>query len=193
MSSFDRRSFLRGGLLVAAGAAVSACSGTAVSTAGVPAFVGPSAEQVRAAEAARHPGAVRDVVLTAQRALVDLGGKVVDTWSYDGRVPGAQIRVKAGEVVRARMVNRLPADTSVHWHGLALRNDADGVPGVTQPPIGAGAEFTYEFTAPTPGTYWFHPHSGPQLDRGLYAPLIVEDPHEPLSTPPSASRSAAIG
>ncbi|KAB8182141.1 multicopper oxidase family protein, partial [Microbispora catharanthi] len=53
--------------------------------------------------------------------------------------------------------------------------------GVTQPPIGAGAEFTYEFTAPTPGTYWFHPHSGPQLDRGLYAPLIVEDPHEPLS------------
>ncbi|KAB8180860.1 hypothetical protein FH610_031840, partial [Microbispora catharanthi] len=97
MSSLDRRSFLRGGLLVAAGAAVSACSGKAASTTGnAPTFVGPSAEQVRAAEAARHPGAVRDVVLTAQRALVDLGGKVVDTWSYDGRVPGAQIRVKAG-------------------------------------------------------------------------------------------------
>ncbi len=183
MSTFDRRSFLRGGLLIAAGTAVSACSGnTAADTTGnAPAFIGPSAEQVRAAEAERHPGAVRDFVLTPQRGKVDLGGKVVDTWSYDGRIPGAQIRVKAGEVVRARVVNRLPADTSVHWHGLALRNDVDGVPGVTQPPIGAGAEFTYKFTAPTPGTYWFHPHSGPQLDRGLYAPLIVEDPHEPLS------------
>lgn len=96
MSSCNRRSFLRGGLLVAAGAAFSTCSGKTVSTAGVPAFVEPSAEQVRAAEAARHPGAARDVVLTAQRALVDLGGKVVDTWSYDGRIPGAQIRVKSG-------------------------------------------------------------------------------------------------
>ncbi|SDQ58076.1 multicopper oxidase family protein [Thermostaphylospora chromogena] len=183
MSTFDRRSFLRGGLLIAAGAAVSACSGkTAADTTGnAPAFIGPSAEQVRAAEAARHPAAVRDFVLTPQRGTVDLGGKVVDTWSYDGRIPGAQIRVKAGEAVRARVVNRLPADTSVHWHGLALRNDADGVPGVTQPPIRPGTEFTYEFTTPTPGTYWFHPHAGPQLDRGLYAPLIVEDPHEPLS------------
>src|SRR3546814_15354808 len=55
----------------------------------------------------------------------------------------------------------------------------DGVPGVTQPPVEPGERFDYEFIAPDPGTYFFHPHVGPQLDRGLYAPLIVEDPDEP--------------
>ncbi|WP_424533582.1 multicopper oxidase family protein [Sphaerisporangium viridialbum] len=178
MRSFDRRSFLRGGLLLGTGAALTACGAEAVSK---PAFITPTGAQVRAAEAGRRPGAIRDFVLTAKRAMVDLGGPAVDTWTYDGRLPGTPLRVKAGEVVRARVVNRLPVDTSVHWHGLALRNDADGVPGVTQQPIQAGKEFTYEFTAAHPGTYWFHPHSGPQLDRGLYAPLIVEDPREPLS------------
>jgi FtsP/CotA-like multicopper oxidase with cupredoxin domain len=82
-------------------------------------------------------------------------------------------------VVRATLVNRLPAETSLHWHGIALRNDADGVPHLTQPPVAPGGELTYEFTAAHPGTYWFHPHTGTQLDRGLYAPLIVEDPAEP--------------
>jgi len=62
---------------------------------------------------------------------------------------------------------------------LALRNDMDGVPGLTQQPIAAGAGFTYEFTVPEPGTFWFHPHFGVQLDRGLYAPLIIEDRAEP--------------
>jgi len=64
---------------------------------------------------------------------------------------------------------------------LALRNDMDGVAGLTQQPIGAGTSFAYEFAADVPGTYWFHPHSGLQLDRGLYAPLIIEDPAEPLA------------
>lgn len=57
----------------------------------------------------------------------------------------------------------------------------DGVPGLTQRDIAPGGSFTYEFAVPHPGTYWFHPHSGVQQDRGLYAPLIVEDPKEPLS------------
>ncbi len=68
----------------------------------------------------------------------------------------------------------------MHWHGLALRNDMDGVPDLTQRPIKAGATFDYRFAVEHPGTYWFHPHSGVQQDRGLYAPLIVEDPKEPL-------------
>jgi len=105
---------------------------------------------------------------------------VVSTWAYDGRIPGVPIRVSAGEQVKAVLANRLAADTSIHWHGVALRNDADGVPHVTQDPIAAGASFTYRFTAASPGTYWFHPHTGVQLDRGLYAPLIVTDPREPL-------------
>ncbi len=77
------------------------------------------------------------------------------------------------------MDNQLPADTSVHWHGIRLRNDADGVPGVTQDPIRPGTAYRYEFTAPDPGTYFFHPHVGVQLDRGLYAPLVIDDPAEP--------------
>ncbi len=87
----------------------------------------------------------------------------------------------AGDLVQVAVRNDLPESTSVHWHGLALRNDMDGVPGATQDPIAAGSDYTYEFIADQPGTYWFHPHVGPQLDRGLYGALIVEDPHEPLS------------
>ncbi len=70
--------------------------------------------------------------------------------------------------------------TSIHWHGLAVPNPVDGVPDVTQPAVGVGTSFVYRFVAPDPGTYWFHPHHGLQLDRGLYAPLIVDDPAEPL-------------
>ncbi|OUC97671.1 multicopper oxidase family protein [Streptosporangium minutum] len=174
MSPIDRRLFLRAGLVAAGGALVSACSQERAT------FVQPEGRQVRAAEAARRPGRVREFRLTAQQAQADLGGPTVRTWMYGDRLPGEPIRIKAGEVVRARLANRLPQETTVHWHGLALRNDADGVPGVTQPAVAPGGEWVYEFTAPHPGTYWFHPHHGTQLDRGLYAPLIVEDPAEPL-------------
>lgn len=174
----NRRTLLRAGLGLLGGASLTACAKEPTVT---PAFVTPTSDQVRTAERARRTGPVRDFRLTAGEAQVDLGGTSVRTWAYDDRIPGSPIRVKAGEVIRARLINRLPQDTSVHWHGLALTNDADGVPGVTQQPISAGAEFVYEFAAPDPGTYWFHPHSGTQLDRGLYAPLIVEDPREPLA------------
>jgi FtsP/CotA-like multicopper oxidase with cupredoxin domain len=180
MSTIHRRTILRAGLVTAGASLLAACgrAGDAPAAADDE-FVTADGDEVRAAEAARNPGQVRQVRLAATAGPVDLGGLTVATWSYDGRVPGRPIRVTAGEVVRATVTNQLPADTSVHWHGIALRNDADGVPGVTQPPIAPGSELTYEFTAPHPGTYWFHPHTGTQLDRGLYAPLIVDDPAEP--------------
>ncbi|MDT0407177.1 multicopper oxidase domain-containing protein, partial [Streptomyces edwardsiae] len=74
-----------------------------------------------------------------------------------------------------------PQPPSMHRHGLALRNDMDGVPALTQRAIAPGADYRYRFAVPHPGTYWVHPHSGVQQDRGLYAPLIVEDPKEPLA------------
>jgi FtsP/CotA-like multicopper oxidase with cupredoxin domain len=110
---------------------------------------------------------------------VDLGGPVVATWSFGGQVPGPEIRVRKGQVLQALLVNRLPVETTVHWHGVAIRNDMDGVPGLTQAPVPPGREFTYSFAVAEPGTYWYHPHVGVQLDRGLYGPLIVEDPSEP--------------
>ncbi|MGW4248939.1 multicopper oxidase family protein, partial [Nocardia sp. NPDC004722] len=118
----------------------------------------------------------RDVTLRAAPTTVDLGGVQVRTWAYGDALPGKEIRVAKGEVLRADLTNALPAPTTVHWHGLALRNDMDGAPDLTQPAVAPGGTFRYEFTVPDAGTYFFHPHVGVQLDRGLYAPLIVEDP-----------------
>ena len=143
--------------------------------------VRPGAKAVARAEAARRSAGQSVVTarLTPRRVTVDLGGTHVDTWAYADSLPGPLLRATAGDLMRVDVDNQLPAATSVHWHGLALRNDMDGVPGITQDPIGAGDTFRYEFTAPDPGTYFYHPHSGVQLDRGLYGVLVVDDPAEP--------------
>ncbi|GAB3144394.1 multicopper oxidase family protein [Micromonospora sonneratiae] len=185
MNAINRRTLLRGGLAIAAAAGtgvLTACTGDRRGQRQpADSFVAPDGEEVRTAETRRNPGTIRDVRLTALTGPVDLGGLTTTTWSYDGVLPGRPIRVTAGEVVRATLANQLPTHTTIHWHGLALRNDADGVPDLTQPPIPTSGEHVYQFTAAHPGTYWFHPHAGLQLDRGLYAPLIVEDPREPLA------------
>jgi FtsP/CotA-like multicopper oxidase with cupredoxin domain len=153
------------------------------STAGGPkGYVDPAGAEVAAAEQRRavRGGTVRKVRLTAAETRLNLGERTVRSWSYGGDLPGKEIRVTAGDTLALTLANHLPDSTSMHWHGIALRNDMDGVPDLTQGPIAPGAEFAYRFKVPHPGTYWFHPHSGVQLDRGLYAPLIVDDPREPL-------------
>ncbi|MZD07142.1 multicopper oxidase domain-containing protein, partial [Streptomyces sp. SID5785] len=137
--------------------------------------------EVAAAERRRGSGPVRSVRLTAAATSLDLGDRTVRSWSYGGELPGKEVRVTAGDTLSVTLANHLPQPTSLHWHGLSLRNDMDGVPGLTQQAVAPGADFTYRFTAAHPGTYWFHPHAGTQQDRGLYAPLIVDDPKEPLS------------
>ncbi|MFE5240078.1 MULTISPECIES: multicopper oxidase family protein [unclassified Streptomyces] len=145
-------------------------------------YVAPDGPEVVDAETRRGAGPVRKVSLTATASRLDLGdGLTVPSWSYGDRLPGEAIRVTAGDTLELALANHLPQATTMHWHGLALRNDMDGVPGLTQRPVEPGAAFTYRFAVTNPGTYWIHPHSGVQLDRGLYAPLIVDDPKEPLS------------
>ncbi|MGY0486894.1 multicopper oxidase family protein [Streptomyces sp. WG-D5] len=145
-------------------------------------YVDPAGREVAAAEQRRGSGGrVREVRLTAAATRLDLGARTVTSWSYGGELPGEEVRVTAGDTLALTLANHLPEPTSLHWHGIALRNDMDGVPGLTQKSIAAGADFTYRFKVAHPGTYWFHPHSGTQQDRGLYAPLIVEDPKELLS------------
>ncbi|MER6779800.1 MULTISPECIES: multicopper oxidase family protein [unclassified Streptomyces] len=146
-------------------------------------YVDPAGPEVQAAEAARKAtGPLSEVKLTATATPLDLGGGLtVRSWAYGDRLPGQEVRVTAGGTLALTLANNLPQATSLHWHGLALRNDMDGVPGLTQREIAPGGSFTYRFAVPHPGTYWFHPHSGAQQDRGLYAPLVVEDPKEPLS------------
>lgn len=188
MNSIDRRSVLRAGLFagalgsVAAATACGSSSSAASPSAAAPggAWIGPGSPLVAATEARRHKtGRVVPASLQAVAGPVDLGGPVVHTWSYGGQLPGPEIRVNRGDQVHAALANRLPSPTTVHWHGIAIRNDMDGVPGVTQAPVPAGGGYSYLFTADDAGTYWYHPHAGTQLDRGLYGPLIVEDPAEP--------------
>ena len=110
-------------------------------------------------------------------------GTTTPVWTYNGGLPGPLIRAKVGDTIVVNFTNSLPEATSIHWHGLRLPNDMDGVPGVTQPPIEPGETFRYEFVARDAGTFWYHPHinSAAQVGRGLYGPLVVEDPADPES------------
>ncbi|MGW3208111.1 multicopper oxidase family protein [Streptomyces sp. NPDC001135] len=144
-------------------------------------YVDPSGPEVLAAERRRGSGPVRSFAFTAGQATLDLGGRTVRSWAYDGTLPGRVVRVTAGDVLNLTLANRLPAATTLHAHGVRLRNDMDGVPAVTQNAIRPGADFTYRFAVSHPGTYLLHSHVGVQPDRALYAPLIVDDPREPLS------------
>ncbi|WP_219151338.1 multicopper oxidase family protein [Amycolatopsis sp. TNS106] len=176
MNAIDRRTFVRAGLALAGTGLLAGCTsvGTGAS------LVLPTGPRIGEVEARRRTtGRIHDFRFTAQVTRVDLGGPQVNTWTYDGSLPGKEIRVGTGDVIQVRLTNRLPADTTIHWHGLALRNDMDGAPPLTQDAVAPGGAFTYRFIADTPGTHWLHPHSGTQLDRGLYAPVIVDDPADP--------------
>ena len=169
----SRRNVLLGGLGVAATAALAACTsspgstGTPSRTFGTPTPIPPSPGQK-----------LIEKTLTAKPVTLDLGGRQVSTWAYGDVAPGPLVRATAGDFLRLTLDNQLPADTTIHWHGIRLRNAADGVPGLTQDPVKPGAQYVYEFTVPDPGTYFFHPHVGVQLDRGLYAPMVIDDPNE---------------
>lgn len=136
----------------------------------------------RTARSAAVP--TREFTLVAAPGRVALVGPPypeTDVWCYGGRVPGPEIRVQQGERVRVRVENRLPEQTTVHWHGVRVPNAMDGVPHLTQTPIAPGQSFDYEFVCPDAGTFWYHPHqrSFAQVGRGLFGALIVEE-HEPL-------------
>ncbi|HNP30604.1 MAG TPA: copper resistance system multicopper oxidase [Nitrospirales bacterium] len=98
--------------------------------------------------------------------------------TLNGTVPGPLIRLQEGETVRLNVTNRLEEDTSIHWHGLILPPDMDGVPGVSFAGIKPDSTFTYRYPIRQSGTYWYHSHSGLQEQSGVYGPLII-DPIEP--------------
>lgn len=110
----------------------------------------------------------------------------VTAWTYNGTVPGPMIRVTDGDKVRITLKNELPEATSIHWHGLSVPNNMDGVPPFTQKAIEPGETFTYEFTASPAGTYMYHSHveTDKQIPIGLYAPFIIE-PQTPEAVKPA--------
>lgn len=166
--------------VVGVGAGTATVLGTGSSPVSGPDRITSTDPEVRAAERARQAtGRTTRIALMAAPGALDLAGRSAQTWLFNGRL-GQEVRLTAGDELRARVTNGLASPTTVHWHGLALRNDMDGVPAVTAPSIEPGTSFDYGFIVPDPGTYWFHPHVGAQLDTGLIGALIVEDPNEPL-------------
>lgn len=114
--------------------------------------------------------------LVAKEVNQTIGGKPQTVWTYNGKVPGEELRVKVGQTVKIVLKNELPVATTIHWHGIAVPNDMDGVPELSQTPVQPGKTFTYTFTAKDPGTYIYHSHvnSAYQVDKGLYGSIIVE-------------------
>jgi FtsP/CotA-like multicopper oxidase with cupredoxin domain len=109
-------------------------------------------------------------------------GRKVKAWAYNGQVPGPQIRVREGDRVQVKLTNRLSQSTAIHFHGLELPNDQDGVPFITQPPVKPGESYTYEFTVPNAGSHMYHSHHNAaiQVGNGLLGAFIVE-PTRPLA------------
>ena len=154
---------------------------------------------LRASQVEQPEGWDEDLALAIPRDLnpdpdvleIELEARITDmeivpgtrtpVWTYGGTLPGPLIRAKVGDRVIVHFTNNLPDATSIHWHGLRVPNNMDGVPGVTQDPIPVGGRFTYDFIVRDAGTYWYHPHinSAAQVGWGMYGPLVVEDPNDP--------------
>jgi FtsP/CotA-like multicopper oxidase with cupredoxin domain len=151
---FSRRTALLGGL-AAGGLALAA-----------------SAPRLRAAA----PATLDLVAAERPFPLLGPGRPPVPLWTYGEGDPLPVIRVPRGRPLLARLENRLPERTTVHWHGVRLPNAMDGVPGLTQRPVDPGESFAYEFAPPDAGTFFFHPHCNTteQLGRGLAGVLVVE-------------------
>jgi FtsP/CotA-like multicopper oxidase with cupredoxin domain len=131
----------------------------------------------RAALIPRAGGQMREFRLTASAMTYEfVKGQPTTAWAYNNQVPGPELRVREGDLVRVIFTNNLPEPTTVHWHGVNVPTSMDGVPDISQPPVPPGGTFTYEFIATPAGTRWYHAHFAEhkQLQLGLYAPLIIE-------------------
>ncbi len=120
------------------------------------------------------PALAGEYNLTVDRVEIDTGNFTKTGIGYNGATPGPVLRFKEGEDVTINVTNNLSEDTSVHWHGLILPYQQDGVPGISYDGIKPGETFTYRFPIVQNGTYWFHSHSGFQEPDGAYGALVIE-------------------
>ena len=134
----------------------------------------------RASEGRRAPETLSgdEIALTIGHASVSVDGRKSHAIAVNGTVPGPLIRLKEGQTVRLSVTNTLDEDTSIHWHGLLVPFQFDGVPGVSFPGIKPGETFVYAFKVGQSGTYWYHSHSGMQEQMGVYGPIVI-DPATP--------------
>jgi len=162
LNLFDRRSLLRGSAAV---------GGTAALAAWFPAWAQPlSTGIVAPVPVISGP----DVSLRIARQTIRIDGRPFRAIGVNNTVPGPLIRLRQGQKVRLSVSNDLDVDSSIHWHGLLLPFQYDGVPGVSFPGIKPRSTFLYEFSVNQAGTYWYHSHSGFQEQQGLYGPIVID-------------------
>jgi CopA family copper-resistance protein len=170
IQNLDRRTVLRSGLRALGGLTL------------VPWLPG-WAQPVSAGIAATLPTvAGEDIHLTIAHHMLPVDGRSSHAIGINGTVPGPLIRLREGQRARITVANQLDEDSSIHWHGLLLPFQMDGVPGVSFPGIAPRSSFTYEFPVRQAGTYWYHSHSGLQEQMGHYGPLVIE-PAGPAHAP----------
>jgi manganese oxidase len=134
------------------------------------------------------PDGTKEFHLTAEPAKWEIEpGKVVDAWTFNGMVPGPTLKLNVGDKVKIVVENKLPESTSVHWHGMLVPNDMDGVSDVTQAPIPPGKSFTYVWTANRPMVTWYHSHHDgtKQVSSGMWGAIEVGDIPTPNKIKPN--------
>jgi CopA family copper-resistance protein len=115
-----------------------------------------------------------EIALRVGHSAFTVGGRTGHAITLNGTLPAPLIRLREGQNFRLTVTNELDEDTSIHWHGLLVPFEMDGVPGVSFPGIPARGSFTYEFPIVQSGTYWYHSHSGLQEQQGHYGPMIID-------------------
>lgn len=159
----NRRALLRGGAIGAAGLGASHL---------FPAWAQSGSHGLAAKTSPMITG--QDIRLTVAESAFKVDGRTGHAITINGTIPAPLIRLREGQNVRIVVDNRLDEDTSIHWHGLIVPFQMDGVPGVSFPGIAARSTFTYEFPLRQSGTYWYHSHSGLQEQLGHYGPMIID-------------------
>lgn len=116
------------------------------------------------------------IQLEAKSFVKNINGSNVTMYGYDGRTPGPLIKVRQGSSIYVNFTNNLDIETTVHWHGLRLKNKFDGVPMMTQEPVKPGGSFLYKLDFPDEGIYWYHSHIRDDIgqEMGLYGSILVE-------------------
>jgi FtsP/CotA-like multicopper oxidase with cupredoxin domain len=126
---------------------------------------------------------VLEIDVTARIAEVEVAPNTrVKAWTYDGLLPGPFIRAKVGDRLIVHFTNNLPEPSTIHWHGVRVPIEMDGVPGISQEAVKPGGSFVYDFVLRDAGLFWYHPHhmSAAQVGFGLYGALLVEDPNDDI-------------
>ena len=115
-----------------------------------------------------------EIQLTVAETPISFTGAKRVATTINGSLPAPTLRLREGDTVTIRVTNKLPASTSIHWHGIILPYQMDGVPGISFGGIAPGETFTYRFRIEQSGTYWYHSHSGMQELTGMYGAIVVE-------------------